>query len=135
MLLVTILSWCITELCKIIFTVDFKLMLISLNSFLVFAFQNVSNQNQAIFVANFTLAKVGIRFSLLYFYICLFVRVSFHRYCRFTEQQGNGRDHILNHSATSISSRTFIHLFASFHMRYLSRIFNRTVCIDQTATR
>ena len=81
------------------------------------------------------MAKVGIRFSLLYFYIYLFVRVFFHRYWRFKEQQGRGRDHILNHSATSISSRTFIHLFASFHMRYLSRICNSTVCIDQTATR
>ena len=38
------------------------------------------------------------------------------------------------HSTTSTGSRTFRHLFATLHVRWLSHIFNRTVCIYQTTT-
>ena len=38
-------------------------------------------------------------------------------------------------SSTSTRSRTFRHLFATLHVRWLSRIFNRNACIYQTATR
>ena len=42
---------------------------------------------------------------------------------------------IFFHSTTSTLSRTFRHLFATLHVRWLSYIFNRTACIYQTATR
>ena len=58
-----------------------------------------------------------------------------HRHWRFTGQQGKGGDHLLFHSTTSTRSRTLRHLFATFHVRWLSRIFNRNVCVCQTATR
>ena len=58
-----------------------------------------------------------------------------HRHWRFTGQQGKGGDHLLFHSTTSTRSRTLRHLFATFHVRWLSRIFNRNVCVYQTATR
>ena len=48
---------------------------------------------------------------------------------------GKGEDHFLFHSTTSNHSRTFRHLFATLHVRWLSHIFNRTACIYQTATR
>ena len=38
-------------------------------------------------------------------------------------------------STTSTRSRIFRHLFATFYVRWLSHIFNRIVCIYQTATR
>ena len=44
-------------------------------------------------------------------------------------------DHLLFHPTTSTRSRTFRHLFATLHVRWLSHIFNRTACIYQTATR
>ena len=51
-------------------------------------------------------------------------------------KQEKGGDHILFQSATSTRSRTFIHLFVTLQLcRWLSRIFNRTVCIYQSATR
>ena len=62
-------------------------------------------------------------------------RVFFHRHWRFTGQQGKGEDHRLFHSSTSTHSRTFRHLFATLHVRWLSRIFNRNACVYQTATR
>ena len=40
-----------------------------------------------------------------------------------------GGDHLLFHSTTSTSSRTFRHLFATLHVRWLSRIFNRIVTL------
>ena len=46
-----------------------------------------------------------------------------------------GGDHLLFHSTTSTRSRTFRHLFATLHVRWLSHIFNRNACIYQTATR
>ena len=62
-------------------------------------------------------------------------RVFFHRHRRYTGQQGKGGDHLLFHSTTSTRSRTFRHLFATLHVRWLSHIFNRNACIYQTATR
>ena len=48
---------------------------------------------------------------------------------------GRGGDHLLFHSTTFTRSQTFRHLFATFHVRWLSHIFNRNACIYQTATR
>ena len=48
---------------------------------------------------------------------------------------GKGRDHRLFHSTTSTHSWTLRHLFATLHVRWLSRIFNRNACVYQTATR
>ena len=53
---------------------------------------------------------------------------SFHRHWRFTGQQRKGGNHRLFHFSTSTRSRTFRHLFATLHVRWLSRIFNRNVC-------
>ena len=39
------------------------------------------------------------------------------------------------HFTTSTRSRTLRHLFATLHVRWLSRIFNRNVFVYQTATR
>ena len=63
------------------------------------------------------------------------IRVFFHRHWRFTGQQGKGGDHLLFHSTTSTRSRTFRHLFATLHVRWLSHIFNRNACVYQTANR
>ena len=63
------------------------------------------------------------------------VRVFFHRDWRFTGQQEKEEDHLLFHSTTSTCSRTLRHLFATLHVRWLSRIFNRNACVYQTATR
>ena len=48
---------------------------------------------------------------------------------------GEGRAPFLFHSTTSTRSRTFRHLFATLHARWLSHIFDRTACIYQAATR
>ena len=58
-----------------------------------------------------------------------------HRHWQFTGQQGKRGDHLLFHSTTSTRSRTLRHLFATLHVRWLSRIFNRNACVYQTATR
>ena len=72
----------------------------------------------------------------LHYFIYIFsIRVFFHRHWRFTEQQGKGEDHLLFHSTTSTYSRTFRHLFATLHARWLSCIFNLDACIYQTTTR
>ena len=63
------------------------------------------------------------------------IRVFFHGHWRLTGQQGKGEDLLLFHSTTSTRSQTFRHLFATLHVRWLSRIFNRNVCVYQTATR
>ena len=62
------------------------------------------------------------------------IRDLFHEHWQLTWQQ-KGRDHLLFHSTTSTCSRTFRHLFATLHVRWLSYIFNRNACIYQTATR
>ena len=69
-------------------------------------------------------------FSIFFFY-----QGFLHRHWRFTGQQGKGGDHLLFHSTTSTRSRTLRHLFATLHVRWLSRIFNRNACVYQTATR
>ena len=62
------------------------------------------------------------------------IRIFLHGHWRLTGQLGKGGDYLLFHSTTSTRSRTFSHLFATLHVRWLSRIFNRTTCIYQTAT-
>ena len=57
-----------------------------------------------------------------------------HRHWRFIGQQGKRGDHLLFHSTTSTRSRTLGHLFATLHVRWLSRIFNLNACVYQTAT-
>ena len=61
--------------------------------------------------------------------------VFFHGHWRLIGQQGKGGDLLLIHSTTPTRSRTLRHLFATLHVRWLSRIFNRNACIYQTATR
>ena len=63
------------------------------------------------------------------------IRVFFHGLQQPTGQQGKGGDHLSFHSTISTRSRTFKHLFATLHVRWLSHIFNRNACIYQTATR
>ena len=48
---------------------------------------------------------------------------------------GEGRGPSLFHCTTSTRSRTFRHLVATLHVRWLSHIFNHTACIYQAATR
>ena len=62
------------------------------------------------------------------------IRIFFHGHWRLRGQQGKWGDHLLFHSTTSTCSRTFRHLFATLHVRWLSHIFNHTTCIYQTAT-
>ena len=62
-------------------------------------------------------------------------RVFFHRHWRSAEQQAKGEDHLLFHSTTFTRSRTFRYLFATLHVRWLSRISNHNTCIYQAATR
>ena len=64
-----------------------------------------------------------------------FYRVFFHGHWRLTGQQWKGRDLLLFHSTTSTRLETFRHLFATLHVRWLKRSFNRNACIYQTATR
>ena len=67
---------------------------------------------------------------------CFFsIRVFYRRHWQFTGQQGKGGGHLLFRSTTSTRSRTLRYLFATLHVRWLSRIFNRNACVYQTATR
>ena len=74
---------------------------------------------------------VWLKFILHFFSI----KVFFHEDWRLAGQQAKGGDHLLFHSITSTRSRTFRHLFAILHVRWLSHIFNRNACVYQTATR
>ena len=56
----------------------------------------------------------------------------FHRHWRFTGQQEKRGDYLL---FTSTRSWTFRHLYATLHVRWLSRIFNWNAFVYQTATR
>ena len=67
---------------------------------------------------------------IFFFYQCFL-----HRHWWFTGQQGKGGEHLLFHFTTSIRLRTLRHLFATLHVRWISRIFNRNACVYQTATR
>ena len=69
-----------------------------------------------------------------FIYIFFSIRAFFHWHWQFIGQQGKGGDHLLFHSTNSTHSRTFRHLFATFHVRGLSRIFNLNACIYQTTT-
>ena len=66
---------------------------------------------------------------------CFSIRGFFHGHWQLTGQEGKGGDHFLFDSTTSTRSRTFRHLFATLHVRWLSHIFNRNAYIYQTATR
>ena len=44
------------------------------------------------------------------------------------DSRERGGDHLLSLSTTSVCLRTFRHLFATFHVRWLPRVFNRTAC-------
>ena len=77
-------------------------------------------------------------FFFVFFFLLLFsfsIRVFFHRHWQFTGQLGKGGNYVLFHLTTSTRSRTLRHLFATLHVRWLSRIFNRNACACQAATR
>ena len=63
------------------------------------------------------------RYILQSFSVFFLYQVFFHRHWRFTGQQGKEGGHPLFHSTTSTLSRTLRHLFATLHVRWLSRIF------------
>ena len=71
----------------------------------------------------------------MFWYIFFFYHGFLHRHWPFTGQQGKGGGHFLFHSTNSTRSQTLRHLFATLHVRWLSRIFNRKACVYQTATR
>ena len=50
------------------------------------------------------------------------------------DTRGKVGDHPMFQFTTSTRSQIFRHLFATLHVRWLSHIFNRTVCIYQAAT-
>ena len=68
-------------------------------------------------------------FKLQVFFLSGFSSQTLH--WRFTGQQRKGGNHLLFHSTTSTDSRTLRHLFATLHVRLLSRIFNRNACVYQ----
>ena len=80
-----------------------------------------------------------LRFEL--FNIILTMSFSFLSGFSFTDtddsQDSRGRERTIffPHSTTSTCSRTFRHLFATLHVRWLSHIFNSTGCIYQTVSR
>ena len=67
-------------------------------------------------------------------FLFFFIRVFFHGHGQLTGQRGR-EGTILFHSTTSTRSRTFRHLFANWHVRWLSHTFNRSTSIYQIATR
>ena len=70
------------------------------------------------------------------FSIFFSITVFFPRHWQFTGQKrkGRGGDHLLLYSTASTRSRILRHLFATLHVRWLSRIFNRNARVYQTAT-
>ena len=82
-------------------------------------------------LTKFTSSSRSIMFKDVFFFYQGFI----HRHWRFTGQKGKGGDHLLFNSTTSTRSRTMTHLFATLHVRWLSRIFNCNACVYQTATR
>ena len=70
--------------------------------------------------------KIGVVRHIFFFFT---IRVFFHGHWRLTGQQEKGGDLLLFHSTTSTRSRTFGHLFATLHVRWLSCIFNRNACL------
>ena len=71
----------------------------------------------------------------LYLFFFFFLSGFFHGHWQLTGQQDKGGDLYLFHSTTSTRSRTFRHLCATLHVRWLSHIFNCNACIYQAATR
>ena len=72
----------------------------------------------------FDLGKQNVTgFSFISFF---FYQGFLHRHWRFTGQQGKGGDHLF-HSTTSTRSWTLRHLFATLHVRWLSRILIATL--------
>ena len=65
------------------------------------------------------------------FFFFFFYHGFLHRGWRFSGQQGKRRDHLLFHSTTPTHSRTLRHVFATLHVRWLSRIFNRNAYVYQ----
>ena len=84
--------------------------------------------------SNCIYTKANFNKNVIYIYI--YIHQGFlHRHWQFTGQQGNGGAHLLFHSTASTRSWTLRHSFATLHVRWLSRIFNRNACVYQTATR
>ena len=73
--------------------------------------------------------------QFFFFFFFFSIRGFFHGHWQLTGQQGKGGDLFLFHSTTSTRSRTFRHLCATLHVKWLSHIFNRNACFYQTATR
>ena len=93
--------------------------------FTLYSTQSKNNQNEIWY----TICQF---FSI--FLIFFSIRVFFYGYWQYTGQQGKGGDHFLFYSTTSTRSRTFRHLIATLHVRWLSHNSNHTACIYQTAT-
>ena len=66
-------------------------------------------------------------------FIFFFYQGFLHRHWRFTGQQGKGGDYLL-FPLYHFHPLTNIETFATLHVRWLSRIFNRNACVYQTAT-
>ena len=95
----------------------------------------VSRTKNTIFspVAPFFVCRTWGVYWSFYFYLLYFsIRILFHRHWRFTGQQGKVGDHLLLYSTTSSRSSTLRHLFATLHVRWQSRIFDRNACVYQT---
>ena len=74
-------------------------------------------------------------FTALQWKVFFFCQGFLHWHWRFKGQQGKEGDHLLFHSTTSTRSLILRHLFATLHVRWLSRIFNRSACVYQSGTR
>ena len=82
-----------------------------------------------------TTTLTQINTGIVWFFFFFSIGVFFHGHWQLTVQQEKGGDHLLFHSTIPNRSRTFRHLFATLHVRWLSHIFNRTACIYQIAIR
>ena len=82
-----------------------------------------------------SLNQAGVNFCLITLFFFFFYQGFLHGHWRFTRKQGKRGIHLLFHSTTSTRSRTLRHLFATLHVRRLSRIFNCNACVYQTASR
>ena len=83
-----------------------------------------------------TTSLASLTLNLFHTFFLLFFFLSRFSFTQTDDSQGSrGRGTILFHSTTSTHSRTSRYSFATMHVRWLSRIFNRTTCVYQTATR
>ena len=99
----------------------------------------LNSRNSAIYSCRHLLQKYLDNIIFLLYRLVKLVSIVFffyqgfpHRHWRFTGQQGKGGNHHLFYSTTSTRSRTLRHLFATLHVKWLSRIFNRNACVCQT---